>query len=166
MSFWNKRKNQAVNAKEYLRQTDRVSRPMAMLTALLAFVVVVSLVVSLFMGGRWLYRQATGPDDNSEQTVAVEQDDGQDSSESVDDDAAGFEKTPADVVDDGAETWVQDSGEQLGVVTPDEPDEEVTTHEVAANNLPRTGAASNIAALIAVVLVSSYGYRQYLISKQ
>lgn len=60
-------------AQSYLRDTDRVSRPMAILMSLLAFLAVFAVVFSLFLGGRWLYntlKERSGSED-SETTQAT-----------------------------------------------------------------------------------------------
>lgn len=54
---------------DYLRTTDTVSRPMALVYTLLIVFVVGALAFSIFLGGRWLYQNLDGS--NESQTVEV-----------------------------------------------------------------------------------------------
>ena len=56
--------------KYYWRATEAVSRPLAILFTLVILFICVALVFSLFLGGRWLYRQAFNSNDST--TTQVE----------------------------------------------------------------------------------------------
>lgn len=61
------RQSDRVPIKEYLRATDAVSRPLAILLTLIVLFVCAALIFSLFLGGRWLYRRLV--DENITPTV-------------------------------------------------------------------------------------------------
>lgn len=57
---WSKRRAAVKDAESYLKATDVVSRPMAILMSLVAFIIVGSLLYSVFLGGRWVYEKVKG----------------------------------------------------------------------------------------------------------
>jgi hypothetical protein len=52
---WSKRRAAVKDAENYLKATDVVSRPMAILMSLAVFIILGSLLYSVFLGGRWVY---------------------------------------------------------------------------------------------------------------
>ena len=67
---WSKRRKVVKDAENYLKATDVVSRPMAILMTVAAFVIIGALLFSVFLGGRWAYRRIKGDDTSSVATVA------------------------------------------------------------------------------------------------
>lgn len=62
---WSKRRKVVKDAENYLKATDVVSRPMAVLMSFAAFVIIGLLLFSVFLGGRWAYHKVKGDDTSS-----------------------------------------------------------------------------------------------------
>lgn len=59
---WRRRK--AVSqAENYIKATDNVSRPIAILLSLAAIIIIAALIFALFLGGRWVYNRISGNDE-------------------------------------------------------------------------------------------------------
>lgn len=59
MAWFNR---QSDKAKEYLQETDTVSRPLAISFTVIIFFVGVAVMFSIFFGGRWVYQQIAKKD--------------------------------------------------------------------------------------------------------
>jgi len=68
---WSKRRASVKNAENYLKATDVVSRPMAILMSLVALIIIVALLYSAFLGGRWAYNKIRGNDSHVATTVTI-----------------------------------------------------------------------------------------------
>jgi predicted PurR-regulated permease PerM len=53
-------RDKTTKAKEYIQDTENVSRPMAVLFTIIIFFIGVAVVFCLFLGGKWVYQQFTG----------------------------------------------------------------------------------------------------------
>ena len=61
--FWQRTKDQLTAPAQYIQTTDSVSRPMAVMLALVMFFIACALIVSIFFVGKWGYEQVTGKND-------------------------------------------------------------------------------------------------------
>lgn len=66
--MFGRKKNSISGASEYVRATDTVSRPMAIVMVLFIVCAVVAAAFSLYLGGKWVYERWRG-DDNSTTTT-------------------------------------------------------------------------------------------------
>lgn len=69
---WAKRRAAVRDAENYLKATDVVSRPMAILMSIVVFIIIGSILYSVFLGGRWVYDKVRG--DEPVATVTTQQD--------------------------------------------------------------------------------------------
>ena len=61
-SFWSRRRDTIDNASSYMRATETVSRPTAVLMGMLAVFAVVAILLGVFWGARLAYSKITGRD--------------------------------------------------------------------------------------------------------
>ncbi len=64
-SFWSRRRDTYDNASSYMRATEEVSRPTAILMGMLAVFAVVALLFGVFWGARMAYSKLTGRDNTA-----------------------------------------------------------------------------------------------------
>ncbi len=72
---WSKRRKMVKDAENYLKATDVVSRPVAVLMTVIAFIIIGLLLFSVFLGGRWAYHKIKG-DESSVTTTTTPTSDG------------------------------------------------------------------------------------------
>lgn len=65
---WRKQRKLMRDASSYVRATDAVSRPVAVLMTVVGFLIILVLLAALFLAGRWTYRQLT-KDNTAQQTT-------------------------------------------------------------------------------------------------
>lgn len=160
--FSKKKDSKIADAQEYLRSTDNVSRPTAILMSLVAFVAVFAIVFSLFLGGRWLYdwlRDESSRDDTT-QVVTTNGTTEADSSEQNSDQNNGLGIT---VIGGNGEEIASDVGSRLNqpqetpVNTPQN-----TQVAGATDQLPNTGPASNALIIAVSVVLATAAHNLYL----
>jgi hypothetical protein len=75
MSWFNRNKNPYANGTDdYLKSTDTVSRPLAVVFVILIVFVIAAVAFSLFLGGRWLYKNLDGKSTSSTETITIQGD--------------------------------------------------------------------------------------------
>lgn len=73
MAWFYRSDKQRSGVRDYIRNTNSVSRPMALLFTAIIFIVGVAVVFSLVWGGRWAYDKIAGNKNNNPVTVTSSQ---------------------------------------------------------------------------------------------
>ena len=170
MKLFNKKQKNMSDAEAYLRSTDTVSRPTAILMSLVAFLVVFAVVFSLFLGGKWLYdrysdNETTVKVDETTQNETSNNDNADDQDNSESNNGLGIT-----VVDGSGERTARIIGSEFGEddvpATSSAETQAAETTEVAGTNteasaLPRTGPASNLLLAFIAMIVATATHSLY-----
>lgn len=156
MSIFRKKDNKISDAQAYLRSTDNVSRPTAILMSFVAFLAVFAIVFSLFLGGRWLYERMND-ESRSDDTVAQSDNTDEASSETSTENNSGLGIT---VVNGTGQDIAGTVAENLNNDSDNEAEEPAAT-ATGAQQLPNTGPAGNMAIAAGVVILSAVGHNLY-----
>ncbi|MEM6997277.1 MAG: hypothetical protein AAF413_00015 [Patescibacteria group bacterium] len=160
-NFWNRGRDGVNDAQDYLRSTDHVSRPMALLLSLFGFLLVFAVVFSLFLGGRWLWNKLTEDNSNDRDTVqTVTAPSTTSSSDSTDGPSVTVVDNETDT--DSSSTSDDDSTSET---TTDDADADENDKSPAATSLPRTGPTENALALVAVTVIAGVVHNIYARSR-
>lgn len=134
----------------YFRATEEVSKPVAFLMLFFGFTFVISLLVGVFLLGRWGYQQITDSNQNTSISVPSTNDTG--------DSKAPEEPTTAT---DSPSSSTQGSGSVA--VTPPKSTSVAQTN--ASSNLPNTGGLVNAFVIMLVFSASTLIHRRYVLKK-
>ncbi len=174
-NFWDNRRGEVTEAQDYLRATDNVSRPMALLLSLVGFLVVFAVVFSLFLGGRWLFNRLSNDTDSTdvEQVAVIEGEqeivnEGAANNGSVDNSAVLEQNLDAidERLQNGPPATVD--GEDTTTTTPDVSTTIVAGEAVVPDveQLPRTGPGSTLVGFVAIAFLATVAHNKLASSKQ
>lgn len=160
-NFWNRGKDNVTDAQDYLRSTDHVSRPMALLLSLFGFLLVFAVVFSLFLAGRWLWQRLSDSGaDNSSTTSQVTPT----SSNTVATNVVVADDSTADSDDVSADSS-SDSASSEDSTTASSTSSENADSTSSATTLPRTGPTENLLTLVAITTIAGVAHNVYARSR-
>lgn len=148
-SFWSRRKDSIQNASGYIKATDSVSRPTALLLTLFGILIVGGMLFGVFMGTRWAYGKLTDSDSGSKApaTVSVAP-------------PAPSSSTPSNTATSNPVTVTSSTA----TTAPSTPPVATVTTPVAGADLPNTGPGSTTGLFFATLIISYLLYRKKLLS--
>jgi cytoskeletal protein RodZ len=158
-SFWSKRKETMSRAGGYMKATDTVSRPTALLMTILGIIVVGGLFFAVFWGARWSFEQLANNDSGSSQTSDQTSDNGS----STNGASSGSGETSSTETSGGSPPITATSS--TSTTTPSTPPPVAvapTTVPATSSNLPHTGPGSTTAFFFAMLIISYLAYRKRL----
>ncbi|MCA9348720.1 hypothetical protein KC878_01075 [Candidatus Saccharibacteria bacterium] len=159
---YKKKDTKISNAQAYLKSTDTVSRPTAIIMSLLTFLAVFAVVLSLFLGGKWLYdRQNNNSSSSTSTTQSTSSNTETDNSSKVTSNSAGNDGLGITVIDGDGEKIASRVGEQFNKSTTTSTDKPASTPVVKTDTLPRTGPANNLLIAVGVVVIVSASHSLY-----
>lgn len=174
MALFGRRKansTQIPELQDYYATQKNENTALAWLLAFGSLLVTIAIFIGLFLGGRWVYRQFTKDDKKPTATVQVTE-------------SANQEDTPSPIVQVQPTETVTvppvptSVGESVPAptvatkpattpaqgVSPSQTPQTNTT-AVSATNIPDTGAATPLVVFVAVLLLSAYAHRSYILRK-
>lgn len=143
-----KNRNRLKEAQAYFRATEEVSKPVAFLMLFFGFTFLISLIVGVFLLGRWGYQQITDSDQKTTVSIPAVNDNGGNT-------ATG---PPANNT-----TTTTQSSASVAVTSPD--GTSVNRNVGGQSTLPNTGGWLNIFVVMMVFLASTFIHRQYFLKK-
>ena len=146
-SFWSKRRSSAEAAGNYLKATDSVSRPTALIITILGILLVGGLLFGVFSGVRWAYTRLT----NDSDTVATTSTSGPTNSG---DNRPAASQPPAPTPQTPPSSGSITATSSTTTTTPSSPQASTTT--TTPSRVPNTGPTENYIALFSLVAVTAY----------
>lgn len=159
--FWQRTKNQITAPAQYIQTTDKVSRPMAVMSALVMFFVVIAIIVGLIFAGIWGYNKITG--NNSKPANPIT---GISTGESTDSKPNSTTQGSSSTATNGSTSTNTTSGQAAtnnSSASSSASTQAANTTSTSA--VPNTGAGSTIAVFIVSTIIGTLLYRVVLIRR-
>lgn len=153
-SFWSKRKDSMQTAGGYIKATDSVSRPMALLMTVVGILIVGGLLFGVFATTRW----AVGKITNDDTSTISSTDNGSNNNGSSTPNSGGTGTNTAQVAPGPSITATTSTS----TTTPSAPTPTpvATPPATTASAIPRTGSSNYISVFMAIALLGYLAYRK------
>lgn len=153
--FWQRTKNQLTAPAQYIQTTDKVSRPMAVMSALVMFFVGLAIIIGLIFASVWGYHKITGK--NSKPASPITSVSTGESSDANNSSTSQKPNGSATVISNGAGTTTVTNQQASTTAS--------ITGSTTSSSVPNTGAGSTVTIFVIATIVGTLLHRAVLIRK-
>lgn len=158
---------------EYYASKNQESTGLAWLLAIGSLLLTAAIFIGLFLGGRWIYRSLTN--DDTPTTATTSQDGAKnvvqsDGSVNTGDTITATPAQPTETVtvpatNSNVSTAVTTPATPAQGVSPSQSQQTNTSAVAASTSIPNSGPTSTLAVFVAVLALSAYAHRRYILRK-